>query len=142
MKHLEQTLATYVYSHCSICNIPIYFCNTDIKHLQHTSETSETYVCNMRFQRNIFLLHRNGGSLACGVNQWRARGGAELAAPVENRHRGSTRCGSRGEGEAKVAASGVSCHRKRAKPGRQPAARVRVDRATRWSRCDGADAVV
>ena len=59
-----------------------------------------------------------------------------------NRHRGSTRCGSRGEGEAKVAASGVSCHRKPVKPGRQPVARVGVDRAARWSRCDGADAVV
>jgi hypothetical protein len=36
MKHWEQTLATYVYNHCNICNISIYFCNTHIKHLQHT----------------------------------------------------------------------------------------------------------
>jgi hypothetical protein len=52
MKHLEQTLATYVYSHCNICNIPIYFYNIHMKHLQHTSESSktlETYTWNMRF---------------------------------------------------------------------------------------------
>jgi hypothetical protein len=29
MKHLEQIVATYVYSHCNICNIYM-------KHLQHT----------------------------------------------------------------------------------------------------------
>ena len=55
MKHLEQTLATYVYSHCNKYNIPIYFCNINIKRLQHiigTSETLETYSCNMRFQQN------------------------------------------------------------------------------------------
>jgi hypothetical protein len=42
-----------------MCNIPIYFCNIDIKHLQHTSETFETLkidACNMQFQRNISLL--------------------------------------------------------------------------------------
>jgi hypothetical protein len=27
-----------------------------MKHLQYTSETIETYVCNMHFQRNISLL--------------------------------------------------------------------------------------
>jgi hypothetical protein len=56
MKHLEQTLVTYMYSHCNICNIPIYFCNISMTHLQHTSETSETfeiYACNMRFQQNL-----------------------------------------------------------------------------------------
>ena len=59
MKHWEQTLATYIYNHCNICNILIYFCDICMKHLQHTSETSEilkTYACNMRFQRNIILL--------------------------------------------------------------------------------------
>ena len=61
MKHYEQILATYMYSHCNMCNIPIYFCNIHMKHLQHASKTSktlETYVCNMRFQHNIFLLLR------------------------------------------------------------------------------------
>jgi hypothetical protein len=55
------TLATYVEKnetlrteacnihHCNICNIPIYFCNIHLKHVQHTSETLEMYVCNMRF---------------------------------------------------------------------------------------------
>ena len=47
MKHLEQTLATYVYSHCNICNISIYFCTIYMKHLQHAYETPETYACNM-----------------------------------------------------------------------------------------------
>ena len=50
MKYLEQTLATYVYSNCNIYNIPIYFCNIYMKHLQHTSETTATieiYVCNI-----------------------------------------------------------------------------------------------
>ena len=52
MKHREQKLATYVYNHCNICNIPIYFCNIHLKHLQRTSKTSETlerYACNMHF---------------------------------------------------------------------------------------------
>jgi hypothetical protein len=52
MKHLEQTVATYVYSLCNVCNILIYFCNIHMKHLQYTSETSETlktYACNMRW---------------------------------------------------------------------------------------------
>jgi hypothetical protein len=52
MKYLKHTHETYVHSHC---NISIYFCNTDTKHLQYTSETPETYVCNMCFQRNISL---------------------------------------------------------------------------------------
>jgi hypothetical protein len=52
MKHLEWTLKTYVYNHCNMCNIQIYFCNIHMKHLQRTSEiseTSETYSCNMSF---------------------------------------------------------------------------------------------
>jgi hypothetical protein len=56
MKHLEYTLETYMYKHCHMCNIPIYFCNIDIKHLQHTFETLETYACNIRFQHNVTLL--------------------------------------------------------------------------------------
>jgi hypothetical protein len=42
-----------------MCNIPIYFCNIDIKHLQYTSETFEILeidASNMQFQRNISLL--------------------------------------------------------------------------------------
>jgi hypothetical protein len=47
MKHLKQMLATYMYSHFNIFNIPIFFYNIHMKHLQHTSETTETYVCNI-----------------------------------------------------------------------------------------------
>jgi hypothetical protein len=35
-----------------MCNIPIYFCNIHIKHLQHISETSkilETYIATCTF---------------------------------------------------------------------------------------------
>jgi hypothetical protein len=49
-KLLEHMLATYVYNHCNMCNITIYFYNIYIKYLQHTFETSktiETYSCNM-----------------------------------------------------------------------------------------------
>jgi hypothetical protein len=48
-----------VYNHCNKYNISIYFCNIHTKPLQHTSETTETletYACNMRFQRNVTLL--------------------------------------------------------------------------------------
>ena len=59
MKLLGHTLETCVYSHCNMCNIPIYFCNILMKHMQHldkTSETLEIYAYNMRFQYNITLL--------------------------------------------------------------------------------------
>jgi hypothetical protein len=52
MKHLEHTLETYVYSHCNMCNISIYFFNMKIKHLQHPDETSEIlkiYSYNISF---------------------------------------------------------------------------------------------
>ena len=60
LKHLENTLATYVYSHCNICNI-------QMKHLQHTFETAkifETYIynisiysyCNICNTRSIFTI--------------------------------------------------------------------------------------
>jgi hypothetical protein len=42
MKHWKHTFATYMYTHCDICSIPIYFCNIHTKHLQHASEASET----------------------------------------------------------------------------------------------------
>ena len=42
VKHWEQTFATYVYNHCNIYNIPIYFCNIRMKQLKHTSKTTET----------------------------------------------------------------------------------------------------
>jgi hypothetical protein len=48
-----------VYNHCNICNISIYFCNIHMKHLQHTSEISETpytKACNLRFQAQHLLV--------------------------------------------------------------------------------------
>jgi hypothetical protein len=59
MSRTDETFETYVYNHYNMCNIPIYFCNIDIQHLQHTSETSKTleiYSYNIRFQHNIYLL--------------------------------------------------------------------------------------
>jgi hypothetical protein len=56
--NLEHTFEIYVDRHCNICTIQIYF-YIYMKHLQHTSEKTETleiYVCNMCFQRNISLL--------------------------------------------------------------------------------------
>ena len=104
MKHLEHTLETYVYKYCNMCNIPIYFynisiyfCNTDTKHLQHTSEIPETYVCNMHFQCNISLLLGNGGSLVCGVHRCRAhqlRGARCSGGEGRDRFGGEGRAGS------------------------------------------------
>jgi hypothetical protein len=53
--------------------------------LQHTSETPETYVFNMRFRRNISLLHGNGGSSTCEVHLCTTRrsGGEGRDSPVE-----------------------------------------------------------
>jgi hypothetical protein len=63
IKHLEDTLEkSYVYGHYKMCNILIYFCNIDIQHLQHTSETLKTYSCNMRFSPYFCMTqHRAGG---------------------------------------------------------------------------------
>jgi hypothetical protein len=60
MKQFEHTLKTYAYSHCNMYNIPIYFYNIDIKHLQRTSETYktlETYAFN--------------AMLLCCLGEWR-----------------------------------------------------------------------
>jgi hypothetical protein len=51
-------LTTYVYNHCNICNISIYFCNISLKHLKHLKQTFATHA----FKHNIcLLLSRNGG---------------------------------------------------------------------------------
>jgi len=62
MKHLEHTLAPYLYSYCDMCNILIYFCNIQMKHyniqmkhLKHLKRTLATCAfsaispCNMSF---------------------------------------------------------------------------------------------
>jgi hypothetical protein len=60
-ENIDETLGTHLCNthvqHCNICNIPIHFCNIHLKHLQHTSETHETYAYNMSLQCNIALLH-------------------------------------------------------------------------------------
>jgi hypothetical protein len=55
----NETFGTDAYNirgHCNMCNITIYFYNIYMRHLQHTSETIETYSYNMHFQHNISLL--------------------------------------------------------------------------------------
>jgi hypothetical protein len=58
-------LETCVYSHSNICNIQIYFCNIQIKHLQHKFEKYETLeifvynhnnICNiqMKYLKHMF----------------------------------------------------------------------------------------
>jgi hypothetical protein len=83
-------LATYVYNHCNMCNIMIYFCNINMKQLQHTSETSEaieTYSRNLRFQHNISLLLDRMEARRCVV----FTGGSGLAA-LCRRHDGGSGC--------------------------------------------------
>ena len=91
MKHSEHTLKTYAHSHCNMFNILIYICNIKMKHLQHpdeTSETLETYACNMGFQRNVILLLGRMDARRCKARHrrrvWRRRmelAGAAAAQP-------------------------------------------------------------
>ena len=56
LKHFEQTLATYVYSHCNICNIHMKQCNMRMKHLKHTLATcafSATSSCCLAESRLV-----------------------------------------------------------------------------------------
>jgi hypothetical protein len=81
MKYLEHTLKTYVYSHCNMCNIPIYFYNIKMKHLQHRDETSETYSYNMGFTgtnggtpvRRLTAAHGPCCAAAARATRWWAR---------------------------------------------------------------------
>jgi hypothetical protein len=81
MEHLEQTLATCMYSHCNICNISIYFCYIHVKQLKHTSKTLE----------NICLQH------AISAKTWHGRVGGAL-------HSGDPALGRSGEGGCQWAA--------------------------------------
>ena len=47
LQHAFETLATYT----TCATSPIYFCNIHMIQLQHTSETTETYNCNMGGER-------------------------------------------------------------------------------------------
>ena len=84
-------LATYVYNHCNICNIPIYFCNIRMKHLQHTYETLKIYVCNMSFSPFFRTTQSRAGNgqfrQSAGEDggatwQWAAALGPSLGQPV------------------------------------------------------------
>jgi hypothetical protein len=55
MQHTNETLSTYVWNTwkhtlatCMLCNISIYFCNIQMKHLKHIFETPKTYACNLK----------------------------------------------------------------------------------------------
>jgi hypothetical protein len=75
MKHLKPTLKTYVYRHCNIYNILIYFYNIDVKHLHHTtkmSEILETYA----YAHNMLLRMRMIPVRARKVLSVRARDGS------------------------------------------------------------------
>jgi hypothetical protein len=102
MKHLEHTLTTYMYSYCNMCNIPIYFCNIQMK----TYKIIKTYTCNMHFQCNVTLqldgmeAHRCGARCQHGGRRWRMELVGAAVAPA-TRHRGSvTRSSSIGLGTA------------------------------------------
>ena len=60
-------LVTYVYSHCNIYNILIYFCNIHMKHLQRTSETSKT-IENICLQHVLSVQHLLAEVARCGDN--------------------------------------------------------------------------
>ena len=87
MKHWEQTFATYVYKYYNICNIPIYFCNIYMKHLQHFSETSETLE-NIRLEHALFSKPWQTGGRA---EHYTVGSGARLQRRMEEprRHEGS-----------------------------------------------------
>jgi hypothetical protein len=74
---LEHTLQTYVHSHCNMCNIPIYFCNTNTKHMQRASETFETQhmfaTCTFSVTSPCYFemeAHRRMEFTSCRARRW------------------------------------------------------------------------
>ena len=61
MKHLEHTLDTYMYSNYNMCNVPIYFCNIDIQHLQHPLKHLKHTIATCVFSV----------ASACCLDEWR-----------------------------------------------------------------------
>ena len=101
MKHLEHTLEIYLYNHCNMCNISIYFCNIDIntcdislEHLKHLKHM----FCNILFQRKHLLAALTNGGLSARGGHWCAR-----------QQRGARRRRT----EGKVGAHGRRCRRGR-----------------------------
>ena len=79
-----------MYNHCNICNVPIYFCNIHMKHLQHTSATSitlETDASNMRFQAQHLLAayEMEAHQHICGVHRRQPRRLHHRLAPPSTR---------------------------------------------------------
>jgi hypothetical protein len=64
MKHFEHKLETYVYSHCNMCNISIYFCNIKMKH-----------TCNIHMKHLKHLKHTLATWALLGRMEARQRGG-------------------------------------------------------------------
>jgi hypothetical protein len=68
LKHWEQKLATYVYIHCNICNILIYFycftistrntCNIQMKHLKHLKDSFATCISSAQCHLVVWTNHR------------------------------------------------------------------------------------
>jgi hypothetical protein len=54
-----------------------------MKHMKHISKTFQTYICNMRFQRNISLLLGMEARRHVEFIGVELASGAEFAAPVE-----------------------------------------------------------
>ena len=89
MKHWGQTLAIYVYYHCNIWNIAIYFCNIHVKQLKYASNTSETFQMYTSIISRCGLLrrlHRDAVAVARGEAGGLPRQGPALllalAAPI------------------------------------------------------------
>jgi hypothetical protein len=73
-----------VYNHCNICNIPIYFCNIHMKHLQYTYETSETL-------ETCVLQHRGGWGRSIPVIAVGAGGKRQRASTIKTSTSGGVR---------------------------------------------------
>jgi hypothetical protein len=80
-KHLEHTLETYMHSHCNMCNILIYFCNTDMKHFNITLK-------HLKHLKHIFATCTFSATTSCclGIVARRCLEfiGVKLTTPVEN----------------------------------------------------------
>jgi hypothetical protein len=90
LKHLEHKLKTYIYiySHCNMCNIPIYFCNINMKqcniymkHLKHLKHTLATWALFGRMeacqrggrQRHMSLCGSGTSNLPAGAMSQESR---------------------------------------------------------------------
>jgi hypothetical protein len=123
--------ATLVYNHCNICNIPIYFCNVYMEHLQHTSDTSktlETYSCNISFQRNICLLL---GRLKARRRGARCRRVARSSGGDDGRRGGECRGGRMARWRGRMAGGGAGVRWKEV-DGRPGAVESVAAAWTRW----------